>query len=239
MLRKTLPTRFFRGSSVLLSGGHSGANHTHYPSNMAHVSHDRYNRDTEFPNQPHYVAHENFSWDNYNNPIVRKLADTKIPMYDDTAVGFERVLWQEPARQWSFFNVDDTLVLEEHDREEWNEKPYVTVNHLYEPPTGCEERPMRIDANGNPGDAQIVHCFGNCAPHIPQTNYVMLMRGYRKNKCPMCQQYFYVHNRPWLVMHPDWTDEPAADEGPAYTFAEVESEFDRDFHEFCVYLCME
>ena len=32
------------------------------------------------------------------------------------------------------------------------------------------------------------------------------------------------------------TDEPAADEGPAYTFAEIEGEFDRDFHEFAVYL---
>ena len=40
-------------------------------------------------------------------------------------------------------------------------------------------------------------------------------------------------------MHPDWTDEPAADEGPAYTFAEIENEFDRDFHEFGVYLNIE
>eukprot|EP00744_Colponema_vietnamica_P004668 GILI01006930.1.p1 GENE.GILI01006930.1~~GILI01006930.1.p1 ORF type:complete len:234 (-),score=54.24 GILI01006930.1:155-823(-) len=171
-----------------------------------------------------------------HGPVLGRLMDQNVPLYDDTVTGIARWHWQEPARVWNMFEADDTLVLQEHDREEWNEKPYVGVSHLYEPPLGSEERPMRIETQGNPGDHQVLMCFGNCAPHVPQSTFYMMMKGYAKNKCPMCQQWFYIHNRPWLVMHPDWTDEPAADEGPAYTFAEIESEFDRDFHEFSVYL---
>ena len=130
-------------------------------------------------------------------------------------------------------------MLVEHDKEEYNERPYLTVNHLYEPPIGSEDRPLRLEGTGNPGDAQVALCQGDCAPHVPDGAYGLMFKGYAKNICPMCHQHFYVHNRPWLVMHPDWTDDPAADEGPAYTFAEIEAEFDRDFHEFSVYLGME
>ena len=170
------------------------------------------------------------------SPVMSKLMDQAIPIYDDQVVGAARVHWQEPARVWHLVEGDDCLVLEEHDKEEWNDKPYVGVEHLYEPPHGSEERPIRIEATGNPGDNQVLLCFGNCAPHIPHSSYYMIMKGYQASKGPMCQQFFYVHNRPWLIMHPDWTDEPASDDGPAYTFAEIESEFDRDFHEFGVFL---
>jgi hypothetical protein len=186
---------------------------------------------------PHDLTKDTNDWGYYkNNAIMSKLLDQQGALYDDQITGTARVHYQEPARAWHLFNSDDTLVLEEHDKEEWNEKPYVSINHLYEPPVGCEERPVRIEGGSNPGDMTLVACMGSCAPHIPQTLYAMLMKGYATQKCPMCSQYFYVHNRPWLIMHPDWTDEPAADEGPAYTFAEIESEFDRDFHEFSVYL---
>lgn len=233
MLRRTF-ARSLVASRALLSGG-SGI-----PADMDHYAVDKYRKDKDYPNMPHDVAETHYNFDAYKrNKFVTKMLDQQIPLYDDTVTGFARVLWQEPARQWSKFNIDDTLILEEHDKEEWNQKPYVGVGHLYEPPSGSEDRPIRIEANGNPGDQQIVMCLGNCAPHIPQSNYIMLFKGYQKNKCPMCQQWFYIHNRPWLVMHPDWTDEPAADEGPAYSFAEIEAEFDRDFHEFALYLNME
>jgi len=173
------------------------------------------------------------------NPIMGKLLDQSIVAYDDIVTGAGRLFWQEPAKTWQLFEHDDVLVLEEHDREEWNEKPYVGVAHLYEPPVGSEDRPIRVEVQGNPGDNQVLLCFGSCAPHVPQSTYYMPYKGYTKNKCPMCQQWFYVHNRPWLTMHPDWTDEPASDEGPAYTFAEVEGEFDRDFHEFAIFLTAE
>jgi hypothetical protein len=201
---------------------------------------DKTFKDKEFPNMPHDLSTSTHDWSHFTkSPALSRLLDQGNVMYDDTCTGTERVRYQEPAKSWFQFASDDTLIMEEHDKEEWNEKPYVTVNHLYEPPVGSEERPIRVEANGNPGDQQLVGCFGNCAPHIPQSNYVMMMKGYFKNKCPMCQQFYYIHNRPWIVMHPDWTDEPAADEGPAYTFAEIEAEFDRDFHEFSVYLNIE
>ena len=189
----------------------------------------------DYPMMPHDI--NELSGPNFTkSPLMTKLMDQSLPVYDDVLTGVARVHWQEPAKVWNMFEADDTLVMQEHDREEWNDKPYIGVSHLYEPPLGSEERPIRVEAVGNPGDHQVVMCFGNCAPHVPQSTYYMYMRGYRNNKCPMCQQWFYIHNRPWLVMHPDWTDEPAADEGPAYTFAEIEAEFDRDFHEFSVYL---
>lgn len=237
MLRRTF-ARSFAASRALLSGG-GGSGHG-VPADYHHNAVDKYRTDKDFPNMPHDITESHYNFEAYHrNPFIQKMFDQSIPMYDDTVTGFSRVLWQEPARQWNLFNIDDTLILQEHDKEEFNNKPYVGVAHLYEPPAGCEDRPLRLEANGNPGDQQVVMCLGNCAPHIPQSNYVMMMKGYAKNKCPMCQQWFYIHNRPWLMMHPDWTDEPAADEGPAYTFAEIESEFDRDFHEFALYLNME
>jgi hypothetical protein len=222
MLRRS-SIGLFAASRLLLSGGGHG------PKEPYH------NKD--YPVMPHNMEiMEDFPEGWKKSPILSKLLDQSNATYDDVISGGARVAFQEPARYWQLFHADDALVLEEHDREEWNDKPYIGVNHLYEPPLGTEERPLRIEANGNPGDQQIVMCFGNCAPHVPQSTYHMLFKGYSKNKCPMCQQWFYVHNRPWLIMHPDWTDEPAADEGPAFTFAEIEAEFDRDFHEFGVYL---
>jgi hypothetical protein len=224
MFRRTAG-RAFAATAMNLSGG--GGDVKRY-------------EDKTYPNQPHHIAEANKEFaPGFPGAFWSNFLDQKIPLYDDVVVGTPRVRWQEPARSWHLFSVDETLVLEEHDKEEWNEKPYVGVNHLYEPPVGCEERPIRVEAAGNPGDNQVMSCFGNCAPHIPQSTYLLLMKGYQKNKCPMCQQWFYIHNRPWLVMNPDWTDEPAADEGPAYTFAEVEAEFDRDFHEFSIYLNVE
>ena len=220
MLRRT-NMAMMAASRALLSGGGSG------PSPY---------QDKSYPMQPHNRGDTVGLPTEWKKGAMSKLLDQSIPIYDDTVTGAARVHWQEPAKVWQMYEADDTLMLEEHDKEEWNDKPYIAVNHLYEPPMGCEERPIRIEATGNPGDNQILVCFGNCAPHVPQSVYYMMMKGYSKNKCAMCQQWFYVHNRPWLVMHPDWTDEPAADEGPAYTFAEVEAEFDRDFHEFAVYL---
>ena len=194
-------------------------------------------QDKDYPSMPHERGLDK-GWPDHwvKNPVLGKILDQAGPMYDDIVVGAGRVHWQEPARIWHNFEAEDTVIMQEHDKEEWNDKPYLAVNHLYEPPLGSEDRPIRIEANGNPGDSTITVCFGNCAPHVPQSTYYMTMKGYSKTKCPMCQQWYYIHNRPWLVMHPDWTDEPAADEGPAYTFAEIECEFDRDFHEFAVYL---
>lgn len=232
MLRRTVASRI-APTRALLSGGDWTGN--------GHVSGsvERF-KDKEYPNMPHAVSSATNDLSVYkNNPVIGKILDQYSVLYDDQVTGAGRALYQDPARAWHSFSNTDTLMLEEHDREEWNDKPYVTVNHLYEPPVGCEERPVRVEGQGNPGDIQMVACMGNCAPHVPSTMYAMLFKGYFKNKCPMCQQFFYVHNRPWLIMHPDWTDEPAADEGPAYTFAEVESEFDRDFHEFGVYLNQE
>lgn len=222
MLRKTQLSLLSASRAFLSGGGHTGP--TPY-------------QDRSYPVQPHELGELQQPPDSWRkSPIMGKLLDQSIPVYDDVVTGTGRLYWQEPAKFWHLFEADDTLMLEEHDREEWNERPYIAVNHLYEPPIGSEERPIRIEATGNPGDQQMVLCFGNCAPHVPQSNYYMMMKGYSKTKCPMCQQWFYIHNRPWLVMHPDWTDEPAADEGPAYTFTEIEAEFDRDFHEFGVYL---
>lgn len=226
MLRRTL-ARPMTASRKLLGGGGIGLNKTY--------------ADREFPNMPWHAAEANKTPQEgmHNSPVLKYLFTQPCPIWEDTTTGTDRVFFQEPCRHWHIYSGDDTLVLEEHDREEWNEKPYVTINHLYEPPVGSFERPVRFEASGNPGDKQIVQCEGDCAPHVPQSHYAMLMKGYFKNKCPMCQQHFYLHNRPWLVIHPDWTDEPAADEGPAFTFAEIESEFDRDFHEFGVYLNLE
>jgi len=197
-----------------------------------------YSKEKEFPMMPHRLEDDTFalpdSW--RKNPLLGKLLDQSLPAYDDLVTGAARLHWQEPAKVWTMLEADDVLVLEEHDREEWNDTPYIGVAHLYEPPVGTEERPIRIETGGSPGDNSIVSCMGNCAPHIPQSTFYTSLKGYSKNKCVMCQQWYYIHNRPWLVMHPDWTDEPAADEGPAFTFAEMESEFDRDFHEFALYL---
>lgn len=222
MLRRTQVAKF-AATALLRSGGGSKT-----PTPW---------QDKEYPNQPHYIElSQGLPEGALKNPLLSKILDQNAPMYDDVVVGAGRVHWQEPAKVWWNVEADDTLVMQDHDKEEWNDKPYVGVNHLYEPPLGSEERPIRIEAMGNPGDVVPVACFGSCAPHIPVSTYFMMMRGYQSTKCPMCQQWYYIHNRPWLIMHPDWTDEPAADEGPAFTFAEIESEFDRDFHEFAVYL---
>eukprot|EP01084_Bolivina_argentea_P047890 88288_1 len=221
MMQRTKLAKF-AFTRALLSGGGPGT-----PSPW---------QDKEYPNMPHDVSLQHgWGTDVAKNPLLNKLLDQNNPMYD-VVVGAGRVYWQEPARVWWNTEADDTLIMQEHDKEEWNDKPYVGVSHLYEPPLGTEERPCRLEVLGNPGDATAVACFGSCAPHVPMGTYFMMMRGYQTTKCPMCQQWYYIHNRPWLVMHPDWTDEPAADEGPAFTFAEIESEFDRDFHEFAVYL---
>jgi hypothetical protein len=235
MFRRSLVSAF-AATRVALSGGGGGT----WPE-PDHIggSINRY-EDKAYPNMPHELAHNTHDLSVFkNNPIMGKMLDQYNALYDDQVTGSARALFQDPARAWYAFDYASTVIMEEHDREEWNDKPYVTVNHLYEPPSGSEERPIRVEAYGNPGDNQLVACFGDCAPHVPQSMYVMIMKGYAKNKCPMCQQWYYIHNRPWLIMHPDWTDEPAADEGPAYTFAEIESEFDRDFHEFGVYLNIE
>ena len=235
MLRRSLVSAF--AATRIARSGDSG----HGDPVVDHVggSIERH-EDKAYPNMPHHLAHNQHDLSVFkNNPIMGKMLDQYNVMYDDQVTGTARALYQDPARAWYAFDYGSTVIMEEHDRMEWNDKPYVTVNHLYEPPVGCEERPIRVEAYSNPGDNQLVACFGDCAPHVAQSMYVMMMKGYRKNKCPMCQQWFYIHNRPWLIMHPDWTDEPAADEGPAYTFAEIEGEFDRDFHEFGVYLNIE
>jgi len=224
MLRKSTFS-LMSSSRVLLSGGGVDLHNSF--------------KDKEFPNMPHQQAKSTLSLDKsglYKSPLLKRMLDSSTVLYDDQVTGTERVRYQDPARSWHFFAVDDTLLLEEHDKEEWNEKPYYGVQHLYEPPVGCEERPVRLEGDGNPGDYMLANCYGNCAPHVTMTPYLMMMKGYQKNKCPLCNQFYYVHNRPWLVMHPDWTDEPASDEGPAFTFAEIEAEFDRDFHEFSIYL---
>lgn len=229
MLRRTNLAKFM-ATTVLRSGGKA-----HVPGKPEGYSPEK----TEFPMQPMSLHNETFSpMDTQygQNPIMGKLLDQPLPLYDELVTGQARLYYQEPAKFWTRLEGDDVLLMEDHDREEWNERPYIGVCHLYEPPLGTEDRPQRIEAGGNPGDSIIVNCIGNCAPHVQQSPYYMLFKGYSKNKCPMCQQWFYLHNRPWLVMHPDWTDEPAADEGPAYTFAEIEAEFDRDFHEFAIYL---
>jgi len=225
MLRRTNVARFV-SSRLMLSGG-GGPSPSPY-------------QDRQYPMMPHEKDDLIAPPENWRkNPLISKLLDQSTPAYDDMVTGGGRLHWQEPAKTWHLFEADDCLLLEEHDMEEWNEKPYVAVNHLYEPPVGIEERPIRLEAGGNPGDNQVIYCAGNCAPQVPHSNFYMNMKGYVKNKCPMCQTWIYVHNRPWLIMHPDWTDEPAADEGPAYTFFEIEAEFDRDFHEFAVFLCAE
>jgi hypothetical protein len=227
MLRRTLRANILRASRPILSGGGAGGHHD------LHLTF----KDKEHPNMPHYMATQQGDLSKfYKNPLLKRMMDSSTVLYDDQVTGTERARYQDPARAWHYFAADDALAMEEHDKEEWNDKPYVTVNHLYEPPVGSEERPVRVECVGNPGDYNILQCFGNCAPHITVSPYLLMMKGYATNKCPMCQQFYYVHNRPWLVMHPDWTDEPASDEGPAYTFAEIESEFDRDFHEFSIYL---
>eukprot|EP00760_Papus_ankaliazontas_P016949 PhM_4_TR1695/c0_g1_i1/m.19039 len=219
-------TALFRRSVAALSGGNTGGQPHGIPHN-----------DQLSPNMPwHVTAAQQTPPAEWKKGIMGKFLDQSLPLYDDVVRGSARVEWQEPCRTWHMWAYDETLVLEEHDKEEWNERPHIGVNHLYEPPVGSESRPMRVEGNGNPGDKVVTLCIGNCAPHVPDGTYLMPMRGYQVNQCPMCMQHFYVHNRPWLVMHPDWTDDPAADEGPAYTFEEVEGEFDRDFHEFALYL---
>lgn len=230
MLRRSLNNRFLAVTSVALQARFHGEGDSHLDVHLT-------NADKEFPNQPHYVG----KWTSdlskfYKNPLLKRMMDSSTVMYDDSVTGTERARYQDPARTWHAHCIDDTLMLEEHDKEEWNDKPYAGIQHLYEPPVGCEDRPIRLEATGNPGDSQVVQCYGNCAPHVTMSPYLMLMKGYATSKCPLCQQFYYVHNRPWLIMHPDWTDEPASDEGPAYTFAEIEAEFDRDFHEFAIYL---
>ena len=197
-------------------------------------------KEKEIPNQPHrFTSSTHDPNKEFLIPFANKIKMMDGPLYDDTTKTLERLRWQEPARSWHLFSAEETLMLEEHDKEEWNDKPYVTVNHLYEQPMGCEDRPMRFEGCGNPGDKLIMWCRGNCTAHVPQGSWFMHVRGYNKHRCILCDQYFYVHNRPWLVMHPDWTDDPAEDDGPAFTFAEVEAEFDRDFHEFGLFLNVE
>lgn len=193
--------------------------------------------DADRPNAGHHVTARNKSYPKQGIGMTpQKFFDTNVSLYDDAVSGISRVRWQEPARNYHMFSNHEAVMMEEHDKEEWNEKPYVGVSHLYEPPIGCKERPIRIDGTGNPGDFHTVMCLGNCAPHVPFNPTYRMVKSYAESDCPMCSQWFYVHNRPWLVVHPDWTDEPADDEGPAFTFAEVEAEFDRDFHEFSIYL---
>jgi hypothetical protein len=198
-------------------------------------------KDKEFPNMPHRASEGNVAFDSAykNTPGLNRLKDTISSMNEESAMSLLRSQYHEPVKYWHKMCQDEMLLMSEHDREEFNNKPYVTVNHLYEPPTGSEARPVRVEAGGVPGDNFLISCLGNCAPHVPNTTFHFTMKGYTKNQCPFCEQYFYVHNRPQLMMHPDWTDDPAADEGPAYTFAEVETEFDRDFHEYRVYMGLE
>ena len=191
----------------------------------------------EYPNAGHHVTARDKSYGKGGVGMTpQKFFDTNVSLYDDAVSGLNRVRWQEPARSYHLFANQESVVMEEHDKEEWNEKPYINVSHLYEPPHGCKERPIRIDGTGNPGDDHTVMCMGNCAPHVPYNPMYVMVKSYRNHECALCHQWFYIHNRPWLVVHPDWTDEPADDEGPAFTFAEVEAEFDRDFHEFSIYL---
>jgi hypothetical protein len=238
-MRRTLVSGF-RATLMALSEGNKTVAFAYPPRHHSadapvHMR-DHFSQE-EHPMQPHNLRNEGAppaAWTKH--PIMGKMVDQAMPMYDDVLVGAARLMWQEPAKQWHHYEADEVFMLEEHDKEEWNDKPYVGVDHLYDPPLGSEIRPMRVEGTGNPGDIILLACQGQCAPHVPTGNYNIMLRGYQTSQCPMCQQYFYMHNRPWLVMHPDWTDEPAADEGPAYTFAEIESEFDRDFHEFGLYL---
>ena len=198
-------------------------------------------KDKEFPNQPHRITEGNIPFDaTYKNtPGLNRLKDTISGMNEETSTAMMRAQYHEPVKYWHKMGQDEMLLMTEHDREEFNNKPYVTVNHLYEPPTGSEARPVRLERLGVPGDNVTVSSLGQDAAHVPNSQYHQMMKGYAKNKCPLSDQWFYVHNRPNLMMHPDWTDDPAADEGPAYTFAEVEAEFDRDFHEYRFYLGLE
>uniref|UniRef100_A0A7S4NLZ5 Uncharacterized protein n=1 Tax=Paramoeba aestuarina TaxID=180227 RepID=A0A7S4NLZ5_9EUKA len=173
------------------------------------------------------------------NGLMSKLLDTAIARDDEAVRGRHRYEYQEPARYHYDKVTDECIALEEHDMEEFNEQPYITVNHLYEPPVGSAENPIRLEASGLPGDCVNVKCMGNCAPHVPAAVYHLKMKGYTMNQCMMCKQIFYIHNRPILVMNPDWTEDPANDDGPAFKFAEIETEFDRDFHEFTMYLGQE
>jgi hypothetical protein len=234
MLRRTNLSKFMASAMLRFSVGESSQRHNPDEHGQPAAPLEK----TEFPAQPMTLTNDTFSppdaW--MKSPVLGKLIDQSFPVYDDVITGQSRLYWQEPAKCWHRIEGDDVLLMEEHDKEEWNDRPYVGVNHLYEPPLGSEMRPQRVEGTGNPGDYVVVNCIGNCAPHVQASPYYMQFKGYRVNKCPMCQQHFYLHNRPWLVMHPDWTDEPAADEGPAYTFAEIEAEFDRDFHEFAIFI---
>ncbi|KNH05523.1 hypothetical protein XU18_3494 [Perkinsela sp. CCAP 1560/4] len=197
--------------------------------------------DRDDPAMPWRVGDENkdITQSYKKDSLFSKLLDTGIPMKEELIRGRARWEWQEPAKFHYNTVSDETIALEEHDMEEFNEQPYITVNHLYEPPLGSQDNPIRLEAQGLPGDNVSVKCMGNCAPHVPQGAYDISMKGYKNNQCPMCRQFFYVHNRPLLVMNPDWTEDPASDDGPAFKFAEIESEFDRDFHEFSMYLSTE
>ena len=220
MFRRSAAT-FFAATAPVLSGGGGVERYAH----------------KESPNMPHGIAKQTSGYPKAGIGMTpQSFFDTNVSLYDDYVNGVARVRWQEPAKTFHAFAVNDALMMEEHDKEEWNELPYTGVQHLYEPPVGCKDRPIRIEAAGNPGDHHIILCIGNCAPHIPWNPQYIQFKSYKNVECQMCHQWFYIHNRPWLVVHPDWTDEPADDEGPAFTFAEVEAEFDRDFHEFSVYL---
>ena len=220
---KSSAPRLFLASLKKLSGSPVPSNHPEQPDE---------------PGMPWHLADENKDKSHItkNTGILSKLFDSDLPLWHETLRGQGRYQWQEPTRHHYKNVTDECVALEEHDMEEFNEQPYYTVNHLYEPPQGSEDNPLRIEIGGMPGDAGVVRCMGNCAPHVPQANWAIAVKGYAKSQCPACHQWWYIHNRPTLIMHPDWTEDPASDEGPQFKFSEVESEFDRCFHEFVFYL---
>ena len=192
------------------------------------------------PGMPWHFANQSFDKSKIaGGGITSKLFDTGMPLMHEHVRGATRWAWQEPAKYHYNVVADDCVALEEHDMEEFNEQPYCTVNHLYEPPQGSEDNPLRIEIGGMPGDIGMLRCMGNCAPHVPQATWIIPVKGYSKNQCPMCHQWMYIHNRSQLLIHPDWTEDPASDEGPQFKFSEVESEFDRCFHDFAFYLNLE
>eukprot|EP00992_Anisonema_acinus_P015006 TRINITY_DN9565_c0_g1_i1.p1 TRINITY_DN9565_c0_g1~~TRINITY_DN9565_c0_g1_i1.p1 ORF type:complete len:142 (-),score=12.27 TRINITY_DN9565_c0_g1_i1:84-509(-) len=96
----------------------------------------------------------------------RRLAVQNVPRVyrPDFGQGQLRRELDQPATtyQWS----EKLYGLTHHEREEFDNAPYIGVNHLYEAYQGSKEKPVLVEQPGPWGWDCVVGCLGGCHPDV-------------------------------------------------------------------------
>eukprot|EP00999_Lentomonas_sp_LEN2_P000543 NODE_1543_length_819_cov_127.763006_g1495_i0.p1 GENE.NODE_1543_length_819_cov_127.763006_g1495_i0~~NODE_1543_length_819_cov_127.763006_g1495_i0.p1 ORF type:complete len:227 (+),score=42.96 NODE_1543_length_819_cov_127.763006_g1495_i0:62-742(+) len=71
-------------------------------------------------------------------------------------------------RRWIYRQYDNTTMMMRYELEEEYARPYVGVDHIYEPHFGSLQRPMNISWVGWPNKMLILQCDGECNLHVPE-----------------------------------------------------------------------